>query len=101
EFKYKISQLSGIPVEEQSLSFGAKPLSDLKELKDYEIPNLATIYLGIKLRGGMQTYAKYETIHTSPDKPLLSPIRRRKYRSKFSAALQDVMHQDNILPPSF
>ena len=49
----KIKEKSGIPVEELRLLYGPKQLEKGKYLSDYHVENNSTLYLVLRLKGGM------------------------------------------------
>jgi hypothetical protein len=49
-----IKGLTGIPENEQSLVFAGKPMiKETDTLKDYNIQNLSTIFVLLRLKGGL------------------------------------------------
>jgi hypothetical protein len=53
EVKQKIYYEEGVPVNQQGLIFANKPLEDDMTLSDYNIQKESTIYMVLRLRGGM------------------------------------------------
>ena len=49
----KIKEKSGIPVDELRLLYGPKQLEKGKYLSDYHVENNSTLYIVLRLKGGM------------------------------------------------
>ena len=55
DFLRKLSELNGIPVPEQRIIFSGKQLECGKRLSDYHIEHGSTVFLVLRLRGGMSS----------------------------------------------
>ena len=62
--KHKIEEAEDIPPDKQRLSFASKQLVDDRTLSDYNIRNECTVYLFLRLCGGMKIFVKNPSIAT-------------------------------------
>ena len=53
DVKHQIEDKKEIPPDTQRLIFAGKPLEDARMVREYNIPNKASIHLVLRLRGGM------------------------------------------------
>lgn len=53
DLKTYIANAEGIPTEEQILFYGGRPLEDGLNLVEYELADLATVEVALRLLGGM------------------------------------------------
>ncbi|XP_037896040.1 polyubiquitin-like [Glossina fuscipes] len=58
KMKTKIQEEQGVPYELQRLIFGGKQMQDDFTISDYNIYNHPTLYLVLRLRGGMHIYLR-------------------------------------------
>ena len=56
--KEKLREMEGIPESDQRLVFAGKHLEDSRAISDYNIREESTLYLLLRLRGGMQIFVK-------------------------------------------
>jgi len=100
ELKVKIQQKEKIAPEDQTLSFGHKPLLDTKKLDDYNIKEGSTLVLGLKLRGGSNnTSADLKEI---PVKPFQKPPTKKKKVDKANVeGVLKQMHQEKLIPEGY
>ena len=56
--KQKLEDRRGIPTREQRLVFAGRELDDARSLMDYNISSESTIFLVLRLRGGMQIFVR-------------------------------------------
>lgn len=64
DVKAKIRERESIPEDQQRLVFAGKCLEDGKTVGDYNIQSMSTVFMLLRLRGGMQVFVKTLTGRT-------------------------------------
>jgi ubiquitin C len=58
DVKRQLEDKEGVPADQQRLVFSGKELRDDRPLSDYDVRKDSTLYLVLRLRGGMQIFVK-------------------------------------------
>ena len=91
--KYKIQEAEGIPPDRQRLSFASKQLRDDRTLSDYGIINECTVYLFLRLCGGMKIFVQTPSNATiSVDVELSDTIENVKTKIQDKESIPTVQH---------
>ncbi len=100
ELKMKIQQKEKIAPEDQTLSFGHKPLLDTRKLDDYNIKEGSTLVLGLKLRGGSNDAS--EDLKEIPVKPSKKPPKKDKKVDKANVdSVLKQIQQEKLIPKQY
>ena len=83
--KVKIQEMEGIPPDKQRLTYSSKHLIDSRTLSDYKICNESTIYVFLRLKGGMKIF-----VETPSNGTIAIEVKRSDTIERVKSHIQDM-----------
>src|SRR5205085_2584902 len=98
------TQQENIPLEDQLLTYHGKPLQNNSLLQDYGIKDADTLFLSLRLKGGMyQKLPTDEPSHAGSGKKNeeIKIVKAKKNKTTIDDVIEEVMSNKNLLPPGY